>query len=538
VTRSRSLWWRATGRRGEPGVRLLFYHRVSDDRDELAVSRRGFRAQMEELARQGYEVLDVPAAARAALEVTAGGSSACSFDDGYLDVAENGVPVLERLGFRATIFLATVRSSPGRRASRGTGTTEPPVLDWESVRELDGSAVSFEAHSVTHPNLVAPGRADAEREIADSKRELEERLGRPVTTFSYPAGLFGPRERELCARAGYTYAVTCEPGVNGPRTDPLALRRRQIDGRDSLLDFKAKLGGGHDTPLPLRGAYRRLRYPARPRMRIAYACHWNMFLGDGVAKKIRAQTAAWREAGHEVELFWLAKDPGHPIAEEGTPFLFEPPLGRPLATRRLDRAASEFRPDVAYLRYHIFLPPLPRLFRIAPVAVEVNADDDREFRLWSKRLWLYNKLNRGSCSAVRPGSCSSRRSSHAARASHHSASRRPWSRTAPIRPRAQPRRRRMGPTAARLPGYARALAGVRQGRGAGAGAPRVRLRPRRRRQLPRGRGRAVERDDARPARRGVLRAHPRASGRRARHARPAPQGDDRGVAAQDPRNTC
>jgi hypothetical protein len=129
-------------------------------------------------------------------------------------------------------------------------------------------------------------------------------------------------------------------------------------------------------------------------MRIAYVCHWNMFLGDGVAKKIHAQTAAWRRLGHDVELFWLAKDPGRPVDDDGTRFLFEPPLGRPLATRRLDRAVAAFRPDVAYLRYHIFLPPLPRLFRAAPVVVEVNTDDDREFRLWSKRLWLYNRLNR------------------------------------------------------------------------------------------------------------------------------------------------
>jgi hypothetical protein len=38
------------------------------------------------------------------------------------------------------------------------------------------------------------------------------------------------------------------------------LRRRQIDPRDRLLDFRAKVAGGHDTPLPLRGLYRRVRY--------------------------------------------------------------------------------------------------------------------------------------------------------------------------------------------------------------------------------------------------------------------------------------
>jgi hypothetical protein len=42
----------------------------------------------------------------------------------------------------------------------------------------------------------------------------------------------------------------------------MALRRNQIDPRDSLLDFRAKVGGGHDAPLPLRSVYRRRRYGA------------------------------------------------------------------------------------------------------------------------------------------------------------------------------------------------------------------------------------------------------------------------------------
>jgi hypothetical protein len=64
----------------------------------------------------------------------------------------------------------------------------------------------------------------------------------------------------MVAEAGFRIAVSCEPGVNGPQTDRLALRRRQIDGRDSFLDFRAKLNGGHDSPPPLRAAYRRYRF--------------------------------------------------------------------------------------------------------------------------------------------------------------------------------------------------------------------------------------------------------------------------------------
>ena len=83
-----------------------------------------------------------------------------------------------------------------------------------------------------------------------------------MTAFCYPSGLHGPRERALVAQAGYRVAVTCEPGVNTSTTDRLALQRRQVDARDSLLDFRAKVGGGHDSPLPLRDVYRRRRYGA------------------------------------------------------------------------------------------------------------------------------------------------------------------------------------------------------------------------------------------------------------------------------------
>src|SRR5207248_11044742 len=61
ITRARSLYWEARGRTGIAGVgiRILFYHRVADDRDELAVSPHRFRAQMDFLASEGYRVVDI-----------------------------------------------------------------------------------------------------------------------------------------------------------------------------------------------------------------------------------------------------------------------------------------------------------------------------------------------------------------------------------------------------------------------------------------------------------------------------------------------
>jgi peptidoglycan/xylan/chitin deacetylase (PgdA/CDA1 family) len=259
LTRLRTVTWQARGRPSRSGLRILFYHRVSDDPDPLAIPPRRFAAQMDLLGAGGYRVVDVVEAARllasgAALD----GVVALSFDDGYRDVAEHALPVLEHRGFRATVFVAT--GVVDGSAAFSWYARQPPVLGWSDIVALDGSALSFEAHTITHPNLTALAAAQAEREIAGSKRALEDRLGRPVTAFCYPAGVYGPRERELVARAGFTAATSCEPGVNTPDSDPLELRRTAIAGSDRLADFRAKLAGGHDRPSALRAAYRRARF--------------------------------------------------------------------------------------------------------------------------------------------------------------------------------------------------------------------------------------------------------------------------------------
>ena len=262
ATRARSTAWaaRTDGQDEGDGLRILFYHRVSDDRDELAVSPRDFRRQMDYLATESYRVVDVVEAAKLLDQgVSCSRTVGLSFDDGFVDVAEQAQPLLAERGFRATVFVAPAVVDGW--ATFGWYRSQPPVLGWDEIVDLDREGtLRFEAHSLTHPNLLSLRDAAAWEEINGSKLTLEEHLEREVLAFSYPSGLFGVRERGLVAAAGFHVAVSCEPGCNSRGTDRLALRRRQIDRRDGLLDFRAKLGGGHDTPLPLRGVYRRRRY--------------------------------------------------------------------------------------------------------------------------------------------------------------------------------------------------------------------------------------------------------------------------------------
>jgi len=263
-TRAHSLAWlaRTRGRPPAPGLRVLFYHRVTPDRDPLGVTPQRFRAQMDFLAASGWRVVDVAEAGRLlrsgeSLDRVVG----LSFDDGHLDVVENAMPILAELGFRATVFVVT-------GALDGDLTYEwykqmPPLISWEDVVRLDrDSPLRFEAHSVTHPNLLTLDDERAREEISTSKAVLESRLERPIEAFSYPAGLFGPRDRRLVDEAGYKVAVSTEPGINDASRDRFALWRNQIEHHDSLLDFRAKLESGNNPLLPFRALHRRLRYGA------------------------------------------------------------------------------------------------------------------------------------------------------------------------------------------------------------------------------------------------------------------------------------
>jgi peptidoglycan/xylan/chitin deacetylase (PgdA/CDA1 family) len=265
LIRARSAIWlvRTRGRLDGRTLRILLYHRVADDGDPLAVAPRRFREQMDYLAAEGFRVVDL---ARAVELLEAGPLASrtvgLTFDDGFADVRDEALPVLARHGFRATVFVTT--GVTDGRTSFAWYDRQPPLLGWDEIAELDrDGTLRFEAHTVSHPNLLGVDDVRAAAEIGDCRAELSGHLGRPVTLFAYPAGLYGDRERRLAEQAGYTAAVSCEPGLNEARTDRFALRRRQIDAADTLLDFRAKIGGGHDSPPPLRGSYRRLRYGMR-----------------------------------------------------------------------------------------------------------------------------------------------------------------------------------------------------------------------------------------------------------------------------------
>lgn len=132
-------------------------------------------------------------------------------------------------------------------------------------------------------------------------------------------------------------------------------------------------------------------------MRITYVCYVTAVVPDGVNRKIASQAAHWRSAGHEVDVRCLAPAAGSETAASalgGRVYSFRGTADRMRATVALATDVRRTAPDIVYLRYDRFVPPLPPVLWPLPVAVEVNTDDRRETSLYGRTGWLYNEVNR------------------------------------------------------------------------------------------------------------------------------------------------
>jgi len=93
-----------------PGAVVIGYHRVANvawDPLDMAVSAENFAAQVGILRDLRQLVTVCELAERKAARGTLADCAALTFDDGYRDFVETALPIAERLGARATVFVAT-----------------------------------------------------------------------------------------------------------------------------------------------------------------------------------------------------------------------------------------------------------------------------------------------------------------------------------------------------------------------------------------------------------------------------------------------
>jgi peptidoglycan/xylan/chitin deacetylase (PgdA/CDA1 family) len=226
---------------------ILMYHQVTPQPPpafrKYCVTPASFAAQMQWLALAGY----VPVTIETLLDCRRGGAALprrpvlITFDDGYRDCFDYAVPILHARKFTAMFFLIaglTGGVSEWLIAERGV---RLELMDWTAARELEATGLQCGSHSMSHPRLAELSREACRAELVDSRRLLEDRLGREIRHLAYPYGAYNQQVRNLAAEAGYLSACSVRLGLSSRDDDPLALHRVPVTGQDSLLDFICRL---------------------------------------------------------------------------------------------------------------------------------------------------------------------------------------------------------------------------------------------------------------------------------------------------------
>lgn len=220
-------------------ISILTYHFIGNNpdptdlaRDNLSVSADIFDAQMGYLKSSGYNSITFDTL-YASLK---SGSSLplkpliLTFDDGYIDFYLNAFPILQKYNFKAVSFIPTGL----------IGTSY--YMSWNQIKELDSSnLISFQAHSINHPNLASLNNDQLNFQIKESKKTLESQLNKPVNTFAYPYGTSNQLVQQAVKEAGYIgaagkwYSKVVSEGTiyNMPRV--------KIPGNISLEEFARRI---------------------------------------------------------------------------------------------------------------------------------------------------------------------------------------------------------------------------------------------------------------------------------------------------------
>ncbi len=131
--------------------------------------------------------------------------AAITFDDGQDSDVELALPLLEEYGLNATFFITA-----------GWTGTRNGFMNQGQIRTLHDAGHTIGAHGWSHALFPACSPAQLRQELCSARTLLEDTIGAPVQTLSFPGGRYNRAVLEACRAAGYTQCYTSNPAVAAP----------------------------------------------------------------------------------------------------------------------------------------------------------------------------------------------------------------------------------------------------------------------------------------------------------------------------------
>ncbi|MCW7754637.1 polysaccharide deacetylase family protein [Desulfobotulus sp. H1] len=208
-------------RNADPQIRIFMYHHfgMENQYPSTSVSTTQFQEHLAYLKANRYTVITLGEALQ---RLDAGHNlpqkTACiTIDDGYLSVWEHGLPLLEKYGYPATLFIAT-RYVGGRN-----------YLNWEQIRQLQNKGFEIGNHSHSHDyflNHPTEKIANAfEADLTQSHEIFKQHLTNIPDLYAYPFGEYTEEMMNILKKHGYRAAAAQRSGVVFAGSNRFALPR-------------------------------------------------------------------------------------------------------------------------------------------------------------------------------------------------------------------------------------------------------------------------------------------------------------------------
>lgn len=166
-----------------------------------------------------------------------------TFDDGYQGHYDYVYPLLQQYNFPAVFAIYT------QKVNRKMGRSS---LTWAELQEMAANPlVTIASHSLTHPaDLTKVSDQQLRKELTESKRLLEEKLGIAIPYFVYPEGNHNEQVQQAVQEAGYRAALVMNPDdavyFAGDSKDLLSIERIGYSHLKTVVD---QADGGSLPPL-------------------------------------------------------------------------------------------------------------------------------------------------------------------------------------------------------------------------------------------------------------------------------------------------
>lgn len=221
----------------EINIHCFAYHRFGDSRyPSTNISEEAFERHLKYLYNNDYEVVTLSDAVD---RLSKGGKAqkiaVLTVDDGYSSFVESGLPILEKYGYKATIFVNT--SQVGK----------PDFIDWEGLQNLAEAGIEIGNHGNKHEHFLDYNEEQTKeafsKDLLESEELFRDHLGFVPSTYAYPYGEYSQSMKEILISRGYQAAVVQHSGVISEHSDLYEFPRFPVAGNYAEIEgFISKAG--------------------------------------------------------------------------------------------------------------------------------------------------------------------------------------------------------------------------------------------------------------------------------------------------------